>query len=94
MPGATRVSQDSAGATIIGPGATNVFVNSKPLSLVGDKVTPHNPTPPTPNPHWPAPPTMVGHSSTVFANGKPVVRAGDSASCGHSANGSSNVFIG
>jgi len=37
---------------------------------------------------------MVESSKTVFAQGKPVVRSGDSATCGHAANGSSTVFAG
>lgn len=90
MPGASRVGTDSAGGTIIGPGASTVKINGKNVSLKGDSVTPH---PPIDTPHDVAP-VMVGSSSTVKANGKFIVRAGDSASCGHSATGSGNVNIG
>jgi len=37
---------------------------------------------------------MVGGSGTVFANGIPVSRAGDAASCGHPASGSGDVIAG
>lgn len=90
MSGATRVGNDSAGGTITGPGAPSVRVNGSSISVKGDSVTPHNPKD---TPHM-ASPVMVGSSSTVFAGGRPVVRAGDSATCGHSASGSGNVNIG
>lgn len=90
MPGISRVNTDSAGGIIAGPGVPTVRVNGSIISVVGDSVTPH---PPAPGPHF-AGPVMVGKSSTVRAGGKGVVRAGDLASCGHGASGSSNVFAG
>lgn len=90
MPGISRCGVDTAGSTIIGPGSSNVFVNGSKTVLIGDNVKPH---PPSPSPHSKAP-KMVTASSTVFANGKPVVRSGDLASCSHSATGSSNVYAG
>lgn len=90
MSGATRVGADSAGATITGPGVSSVKVNGSSISVIGDNVTPHSPID---TPHM-ASPVMVSASATVFAGGKPVVRAGDSASCGHSSSGSGNVNIG
>lgn len=90
MSGASRVGTDSAGAIISGPGVSSVKVNGSTISVLGDNVTPHNPDD-TPHKNGPV---MVSASSTVFANGIPVVRAGDSASCGHSASGSGNVNIG
>ena len=90
MAGASRVGTDSAGGLITGPGCSSVRVNGKTISVKGDSVTPHNPKD---TPHK-ASPVMAGSSSTVFAGGRPVVRAGDSASCGHSASGSGNVNIG
>lgn len=88
MPGISRVGQDSAGGIITGSGASSVYVNDKNISLINDSVTPHAPPK---SPHT-ASPKIVSASSTVFANGKPVVRQGDSASCGHTTSGSSNVF--
>jgi uncharacterized Zn-binding protein involved in type VI secretion len=87
MPGIARVGQDSAGSVIVGNLAPTVFVNGKPIAVKGAAVTGHGKTP-----H--AAPVMVGCSSTVFACGIPVCRAGDAASCGHPASGSDNVFAG
>ena len=90
MAGASRVGSDSAGGSITGPGCSSVKVNGKTISVKGDSVTPHSP----PDSPHDKPNTMVGSSSTVKAGGKFVVRAGDAASCGHSASGSGNVNIG
>ena len=87
MPAITRVGTNQAGGVITGPGAPTVKAEGARVSLKGDKVAAHGKPP-----H--ASPVMVGSSSTVFANGKPVVRAGDDASCGHAANGASTVFAG
>lgn len=87
MPGVSRTSQDAAGGTILGVLAPTVYVNGTPVSVVGDPVTPHGV-----GVH--AGPTMATGSSTVFACGKPVCRAGDLASCGHPATGSGDVFAG
>ena len=87
MPALTRVSANTAGATITGPGSATVFCEGQKVSLIQDKVAPHgNP------PHASA--VIVGASGTVFATGKPVVRQGDPASCGHSADGASTTFAG
>ena len=90
MSGATRVGVDAAGGQITGSGESSVKVNGATISVLGDGVTPHSPKD---TPHM-ASPTIVSASSTVFAGGVAVVRAGDSASCGHSTSGSSNVNIG
>jgi len=83
-----RVGEDLAGATITGPGATNVYVNGKKVVLFGDNVSGHGLSP-----H--ASPTMAGSSQTVFANSIAVCRAGDAATCSHALSpGSSNVFAG
>lgn len=87
MPGVSRVSINDASGQITGPGASTVFAQGGKVSLKGDNVAGHGKPPHNA-------PTMVGSSSTVFANGKPVVRAGDNATCGHVANGSSTVFAG
>jgi len=87
MPAVTRVSADRAQGAILGPGSSTVFTEGQRTSLLGDRVAPHGKAP-----H--SSPTMVESSSTVFATGKPVVRAGDSASCGHPATGASTVFAG
>lgn len=87
MPGISRVGVDAAGGTIVGNLAPTVFVNGAPIVVKGAAVTPHPVNPP-----HSTDPVMVGCSATVFANGIAVVRAGDAASCGHTASGSSDVF--
>lgn len=85
MPGVARVKVDSAGGLINGPGSDTVFVNNANVSLIGDAVASHGTTP-----HNNA--TMAEGSATVFASGIGVVRAGDAATCGHTATGSSDTF--
>lgn len=87
MPGISRVGVDTAGATIVGNLAPTVFVNGSPIAVLNAAVTGHGT-----GPH--AGPVMAGHSSTVSANGILICRAGDTASCGHPASGSSNTFAG
>ena len=87
MPGVSRVGVDSAGGTIIGNLVPSVTVNGAPIAVMGAAVAGHGLPP-----H--ASPVMVGHSGTVTAGGIPICRAGDAASCGHPASGSSNVSAG
>jgi uncharacterized Zn-binding protein involved in type VI secretion len=87
MPGVSRVGVDSAGGTIVGPGIPSVVVNGAPVSVIGDAVAAHGL-------FAHAAPTMVGGSGTVIAGGIGVVRAGDPASCGDTATGSSDVIAG
>ena len=87
MPGISRNGQDIAGGVAI-QGSANVNVNSKGAVRLGDKVASHGIAP-----HAPTPP-MTSSSSTVKVNGIGVVRAGDSASCGHTISGSNNVNAG
>jgi uncharacterized Zn-binding protein involved in type VI secretion len=87
MPAVTRVSKDQAKGSILGPGSPTVFTEGSRTSLLGDKVAPHGKPP-----HTSA--VIVKASTTVFATGKPVVRKGDPASCGHAATGASTVFAG
>ncbi|MEE2635515.1 MAG: PAAR domain-containing protein [Pseudomonadota bacterium] len=85
MPGVARISQDAAGGTLIGVLAPTVFVNGTNIAVLGCAVAGHG-FPPHDAP------VMVSASGTVFAGGIPVCRQGDSASCGHFATGSENVF--
>ena len=87
MPGISRNGQDVAGGTAI-EGSLNVSVNSKGVVRLGDKVASHGLAP-----HAPTPP-MTSSSTTVKVNGFGVVKAGDTASCGHTISGSSNVNAG
>ncbi|MCF6432910.1 PAAR domain-containing protein [Leisingera sp. MMG026] len=87
MPGVSRTSQDSAGGTITGVLVPTVAVNGTPVAVISAAVAPHGF-----GVH--GGPVMAQGSGTVFAGGIPVCRAGDAASCGHAATGSSNVFAG
>jgi uncharacterized Zn-binding protein involved in type VI secretion len=87
MPGIARVGVDTAGGTITGNLAPNVNINGSPIVVKGATVQGHGL-----GPH--ASPTMDGCSSTVFANGIPVCREGDAATCGHPATGSGSVNAG
>ena len=74
-------------APIIGPGAPTVIAEGLPVSTMFDDVTPHGEPP-----HAKA--IITGGSSTVFAMGRPVVRMGDTASCGDVVVSASTVFVG
>jgi uncharacterized Zn-binding protein involved in type VI secretion len=80
---------DTAGGKIVGNLAPKVLVNGSPIGVKGAVIEAHAPNVP---PH--ITPVMVGASGTVFANGIAVCRAGDLASCDHSATGSANVLVG
>ena len=84
MPGIARVGVDSAGGVITGGGQSSVYVNGALAAVLGDAVAPH-----APGLHAAA--VMVEASGTVFAGGIAVCRAGDAASCGHTATGSGDV---
>lgn len=87
MPALSRTKANNAQGQILGPGSPTVFCEGQAVSLKGDNVQPHGKPP-----H--SSPVMVGSSSTVFATGKPVVRAGDAATCGHNADGANSTFAG
>lgn len=87
MAGVSRVGVDAAGGIITGALVPTVLVNGSPIVVAGAAVAGHgNP------PH--AAPVMVGGSGTVKAGGIPVIRAGDTATCGHAASGSGSVLAG
>lgn len=81
---------DSAGGDLI-PSQNTVFVNGEKVIVNGDGVASHAPCP-DPASHCSA--TMVAGSKNVFIGGIAVCNAGDSATCGHTASGSTNVFVG
>ena len=87
MPGVSRVGADAAGGTIVGNLAPTVLVNGSPIAVQGAPVAGHGRSP-----H--SGPVMVGSLGSVKANGIPVCRAGDAASCGDTASGSGNVNAG
>lgn len=81
-----RVTVDIAGAVLSAPLVPNVFVNGKPIAVVGTPITPHGKVP-----HTGA--TMAEGSPNVFAGGKPVCGSTHLASCGHPLVSTSTVFI-
>lgn len=88
MSGFCRCGIDTAGGTIIGVVQDGtVFVNNAVASVNNDLVAPHGVA-------LHASPVMIAGSKNVFINGIAVCNAGDLATCGHSATGSSNVFVG
>jgi uncharacterized Zn-binding protein involved in type VI secretion len=88
MPNAAKVGESLAGGTITGPGCSTVFVEGLPLSVVGDTVAPHGIAPHNSS-------AIVTGSTLVLAEGLPVVRVGDLASCGHTVSiGAATVEVG
>lgn len=87
MPGIARVGQDVAGGPILPGGNGSVFADGLLIAVRGCPVAGHGH-----DAH--SAPVMVGASGSVFVQGIPVCRAGDSASCGHTASGSGDVFAG
>ena len=81
-----RVTVDIAGGVLSAPLVPNVFVNGKPIAVVGTPIAPHGRFP-----HTGA--TMASGSPNVSAGGKPVCGSTDLATCGHPLVSSSNVFV-
>ncbi|MBT7082101.1 MAG: hypothetical protein HN929_11680 [Chloroflexi bacterium] len=79
-------NDDTAGGDIIAS-ATTTYINGELAALDGDAVASHGIAP-----H--AAPTMIAGSNNVWIEGKKAVNAGDLATCGHAASGSTTVFIG
>lgn len=77
------VAGDSAGGPLIAGGNSKLKIKGKLAIVVGDKVTPHGSS----APHNAAP-MMVAGSGKFKIGGKAICRAGDAASCGHSASAS------
>lgn len=86
MPGITIKGADSAGGVQLAGGQGEFTVNGQPVVVLGDPVAGHGNAP-----H--SGPVMVEGSSWMTWNGKPVVRAGHKASCGHATTGQSNWLI-
>lgn len=85
MPGVCR-NIDIAGGLLIATQST-VKANGNSIIRNGDPVTPHGI-----NLH--AAPVITAGSNNVFIGGVAVCNAGDSATCGHTSTGSSNVNVG
>ena len=87
MAGICRNGTDSAGGALIASQST-VFANGAAVVVHGDSVTNHAP------PIIHAAPTMIAGSFKVFIGGAAVCNAGDLATCGHAASGSSDISVG
>lgn len=90
MSAIALVGKSTAGGVILGPGSSTVFADGSPISLNGDKVQPHSPSK---TPHAGSP-SVISSTSGVYVEGKPVVRIGDKATCGHSVSGGGSVSAG
>jgi uncharacterized Zn-binding protein involved in type VI secretion len=78
------------GVLIVPPNINNVFVNNKPVAVVSQLVSPHEPCETDPN-HCAT--TIIQGSKNVFVQNKSVARVHDSAACGDVIiAGSTNVF--
>lgn len=84
MPGASRVGVDAAGGLIAIGAQSFVTIGGAPWAVVGDIVASHGDSP-----HSSA--SLAEGSPLVTINGIPAVRAGDLATCGHAATGSTWV---
>ena len=85
MPGICR-DNDTAGGDLI-PSQTTVYANNELVIVDGDDVAGHGT-----GPH--AGPTITAGANNVYIGTKLVCNAGDSATCGHTATGSSDVNVG
>jgi uncharacterized Zn-binding protein involved in type VI secretion len=83
-----KVGVSTASGVITGNLAPTVFVNGVPVVVKTAAIAGHGA-----GIHSAA--TMVGASTSVYANNKQVCREGDAASCGHTGtSGSSTVYAG
>lgn len=78
------VDVHQAGGTIVGRRQTRSRIDGSLVSVVGDDVASHAPCPVIPV-HCAA--TMAVGSARTRIDGIPIVRSGDTATCGHAANG-------
>jgi uncharacterized Zn-binding protein involved in type VI secretion len=82
---------NTGGGIIVGGGQNSVLINGRPAAKPGQSVTPHLGCGKRAPQHCRAKTTPT--SSTVFANGSPLVLTGGKDSCGHGRTGGSpNVF--
>ena len=84
--GICRNSVDTAGGALISS-QSSVKANGENVIVNDDNVTPHGDSL-----HNDA--KMIAGSNNVFVGGIAVCNAGDAATCGHNASGSSNVNVG
>ena len=92
MPQAARVGDISShGGTVTGPGAKKVFIENMPAAVMTDM---HSCALP-PDKHSPTTSPFTLGSQTVFIEGVPALRVGDSCGCGAAVvKGANKVNIG
>ena len=89
MPAAQRQGDTNSAGGAATSGVDSVRVNGKPVVVDGISVSSHAPWKPA-KAHAPhASASTAGGSGTVRAGGKPVVRTGDTDTCGHARTGGS-----
>lgn len=92
MAGISRKGDTNQVGGAIMRGASTVFVNGIPVGLHVSSITPHAPWGRPHPPHHSA--VTTSGSSTVFAEGVPVLKVGSGLSCGHSiVQGSPDVNV-
>lgn len=95
MPAVQRVGDRNEAGGVILAGDPTVLVNGRPVAVLGDLVSPHpccgqQGCPPV---HCSA--KTVNNLSTVLVNGKPIILANDTDTCGHKrVSGSPDVIVG
>jgi uncharacterized Zn-binding protein involved in type VI secretion len=92
MPGIARVGIDNVNGGEFLNGNSTVLCNGKPIATLESRISAHSCCGTGCIQHCAA--TMVSASKTVMVGGILVCRAGDVASCGDVATGSSNVLCG
>lgn len=95
MPSASTLGDaflphDGWSGGVVTSGSSDVLINGKPASRVGDSGTPH--TKPKNPPHSVI---ISSGSNSVLINGKPAAHIGSAASCGSTvSSGSADVIVG
>jgi uncharacterized Zn-binding protein involved in type VI secretion len=87
MPAVQRVGDSNSAGGLATGGVASVRVNGRPIVVAGNGVAPHAPWGKPHPPHAAA--KVKGGSATVRAGGVPVIRTGDTDTCGHPRSGGS-----
>ncbi len=94
MPAVQRLGDKNNAGGEITQGDSSVLINGIPVAVPETRVTSHNPYGRGTQAHRNAS-TKSSKNTTVFVNGKPVLVATDTDSCGHvRTGGSPDVLIG
>lgn len=87
MAKATLINMDTAGGLIFqNQSQSHLFVGGREVALNGARVMPHGE-----GIHAGA--VMVASGTKLFVRGVPVVKEGDSATCGHKSTGSGKLNL-